>query len=410
MSGPPQEQLLPKKVGQGYGAYALKPLNPQDYLAGSHHPYAPFPGQPLRWQSYVYDDGTTYEGLMRENIPHGRGVLTVGKGGKGGGGLRGQFEDKGLLAGDKYEGEFLAGYATGFGQFSSDDGTIYRGEWMGGRKNGCGVLSDLKPFFAKVAKGKDPRKAWKESKDEIEASSVYGTWRNDQLVAGPDETGRLCSMGEILGTVEEVDEVVTRSRMFRFKPDGEVSVRYITDGKGTPVDLMQDPLAYPHGTGYLMPGPAGQAYSVPQDKGLRKQMVRAAENHQAIWNMYNVPYDPRPGSVADKALKAYKKKEKELAAIRKREEERLALRTRRRNEARGTGQGGDAGRADDEDDEDDDDDDVDDDDDEDLLSGGPKDSPPVASITMGLSRAALAVHRAFERAAQHVQRLPRHRR
>lgn len=25
----------------------------------SNHPLAPFPGEPLRWNSYVYEDGTT---------------------------------------------------------------------------------------------------------------------------------------------------------------------------------------------------------------------------------------------------------------------------------------------------------------------------------------------------------------
>ena len=39
---------------------AINPRDPQWWLAGSVHPYAPFVGNALKWESYVYDDGTTY--------------------------------------------------------------------------------------------------------------------------------------------------------------------------------------------------------------------------------------------------------------------------------------------------------------------------------------------------------------
>lgn len=38
-------------------------------------------------------------------------------------------------------------------------------------------------------------------------------------------------------------------------------------------------------------------------------MVKAAENHQHIHDSYNLPYDPEPGSIMDKAMKLWKKKE-----------------------------------------------------------------------------------------------------
>ena len=38
---------------------AEDPLNPQYSLRHSAHPLAPFPGEPLKWDSYAYDDGTT---------------------------------------------------------------------------------------------------------------------------------------------------------------------------------------------------------------------------------------------------------------------------------------------------------------------------------------------------------------
>lgn len=37
----------------------LPPSDLQWWLAGTNHPYAPFVGNALKWQSYAYDDGTT---------------------------------------------------------------------------------------------------------------------------------------------------------------------------------------------------------------------------------------------------------------------------------------------------------------------------------------------------------------
>ena len=37
----------------------VHPPASQWWLAGSNHPYAPFVGNALKWQSYAYDDGTT---------------------------------------------------------------------------------------------------------------------------------------------------------------------------------------------------------------------------------------------------------------------------------------------------------------------------------------------------------------
>jgi len=51
--------LDPKPVGKGLKAHRYNPSDPQYYLAGSNHPYAPFPGNALKWESVVFDDGTT---------------------------------------------------------------------------------------------------------------------------------------------------------------------------------------------------------------------------------------------------------------------------------------------------------------------------------------------------------------
>ena len=48
-----------KQVGKGIDAGKHNPGDPQQYLAGSNHPYSPFPGNALKWESWVFDDGTT---------------------------------------------------------------------------------------------------------------------------------------------------------------------------------------------------------------------------------------------------------------------------------------------------------------------------------------------------------------
>ena len=45
-----------------------------------------------------------------------------------------------------------------------------------------------------------------------------------------------------------------RARMFQYKPDGEVTFRMAQDAQGLPAPVMQDPLHYPHNTGYMAPG------------------------------------------------------------------------------------------------------------------------------------------------------------
>ncbi len=56
MSGYPTP---PRLVGRGLDAALYSPKDPQAWLQTSSHPYAPFVGNALKWDSYVYDDGTT---------------------------------------------------------------------------------------------------------------------------------------------------------------------------------------------------------------------------------------------------------------------------------------------------------------------------------------------------------------
>ena len=41
------------------------------------------------------------------------------------------------------------------------------------------------------------------------------------------------------GVEEEVRQVVSKSRLFQFKPDGEVTFRFAQDGNGMPAPTMQ---------------------------------------------------------------------------------------------------------------------------------------------------------------------------
>lgn len=97
-----------------------------------------------------------------------------------------------------YEGEFQAGFVHGIGQYVSPaTGEMYRGEWNAGKRQGCGVLTDMNPFYKRVAGGMDPQEAWEVSKDEIESNEKWGTWHGDYYVSEIDDTGKNCGYYEI---------------------------------------------------------------------------------------------------------------------------------------------------------------------------------------------------------------------
>lgn len=119
-------------------------------------------------------------------------MLVVGL--EGGAGInRGPTMDSTTQPGDKFEGEFYAGFANGLGMYTAANGTRYKGEWRAGQKNGCGVVSDVSPFLRRLAEGQDTQTAWNAAREEIEASTVMGTWRRDYYVGcvrGPRERER----------------------------------------------------------------------------------------------------------------------------------------------------------------------------------------------------------------------------
>lgn len=97
--------------------------------------------------------------------------------------------------------------------------------------------------------------------------------------------------------------MLTQARMFQWKPDGDVTFMFAQDANGVPVNLLQDPLHYPYGTKFMAPGPLGQCHPCPDDENLKKEMIFHATNYQRIHDMYNLDYDPPPGSNLYKALK-----------------------------------------------------------------------------------------------------------
>jgi hypothetical protein len=128
------------------------------------------------------------------------------------------------------------------------------------------------------------------------AEKGLGVADSDTRFETESDVMELCDLAEILGTVEEAGEIVAKARQWRWKPYGEVTLRYANDARGAPVETMQDPLHYPHGTKFLAPGPLGQCHPIPDDPAVREQLKRAAHNHALIFEQYNLDWDPEPGS------------------------------------------------------------------------------------------------------------------
>lgn len=78
------------------------------------------PDESASWQSVRWPDGSSYEGLVKGESCHIRGVFN--------------FSD-----GDRYEGEYLNNQMEGLGFFCWHDGTTYKGAWKRDRMHGCGI-------------------------------------------------------------------------------------------------------------------------------------------------------------------------------------------------------------------------------------------------------------------------------
>lgn len=206
------------------------------------------------------------------------------------------------------------------------------------------------------------------------------------------------------GTIQEVGEVVNKVRMFQFKPDGEVTLRYTQDAHGFPAPVMQDPIHYPHGSAFLAPGPLGLCHPLPDDPHLKKAMTAAAFQHKQIYDSYNLPEEAEPGSVMEKAMKFWKRKQARKQKALEKKLQREKQRIRRTEAAVGADKEEPSSIAKDEEAMKKEEEDFDEDD---LIASAPPSGPSVvASVSLGLERAAVAVQQAFHNAAIRAPRLP----
>jgi hypothetical protein len=178
----------------------------------------------------------------------------------------GQVDKLGCFAfadGDVYEGHFLDGEMHGFGAYSwGHDKSSYFGKWDNNQQSGCGVK-----FFAN-------------------GSVEFGEWKEDQYLG--QYTG-VCGAQESYGAMNNAIDVAQRARMFKYKPDSEVTLQ--KNG----FTMHQDPIVYQSGTEWQMPGWRGEMYPAPSAEELEKnhprlyaQMQRHNEIWERAWRYYNL--------------------------------------------------------------------------------------------------------------------------
>jgi hypothetical protein len=95
--------------------------------------------------SIEWSNGTRYEGELQGEKPHGRGRLEWAGGGHYEGDFAGGLQQgKGKLVhsnGDAYEGDFLASHPHGQGTYRFASGDVYEGAFVGGQRHGQGRLT-----------------------------------------------------------------------------------------------------------------------------------------------------------------------------------------------------------------------------------------------------------------------------
>jgi len=252
----------------------------------TNHPVSPFKGECYKWSSLKYDDGSIYEGLTLENLPHNKGTFILGNISSGG--------LKRVSNYDRYEGETHCGFAHGIGAwFSPFISEIYLGEFVFGWKQGCGMLITLKPLISLINKGLSYNKAMSFSKKLISKKTKIGLFRRDQYKVRKNFIPLMsrrefyCSANEIKGTLCELKNILTKVRMFQYKPGSFV---YKDKYSNFSFISFQDPHNFPFNTTFLAPGPIGQCFSVPNYSNILKEMSKISKNYNFLEKQYNLRY------------------------------------------------------------------------------------------------------------------------
>ena len=115
-----------------------------------------------------------------------------------------------------------------------------------------------------------------------------------------------CDAQTALRAVKAAETVAEQARDFMYKPDGGALRR----GRGVlcspthpppscadvsyrmGLKLDQEPAVYSVGTEYLMPGPSGNLYKVPDLPAIRKALMDQAVRATQIWRSVNTPLPP----------------------------------------------------------------------------------------------------------------------
>ena len=113
-----------------------------------------------------------------------------------------------------------------------------------------------------------------------------------------------CDANTALQAVYTAEKVAEQARDFMYKPDGgtqpvlsRASLRsnpFLRADVGYKMGLVldQEPTVYTAGTEYLMPGPAGNLFKVPNDPTIRKVLVDQARKALAVFQSVNWPVPP----------------------------------------------------------------------------------------------------------------------
>ena len=165
--------------------------------------------------------------------------------------------------GDRYDGHFRRGAMHGYGVYYwANDRATYFGKWDDNAQSGCGVK-----FYGN-------------------GGVEFGEWKDDQYLG--QYTG-VCGQQESYAAMNNAVDVAQRARMFKYKPDSEVTLQR------RPFTAHQDPVVYQSGTEWTMPGWRGEQYPAPSAEELERehprlyaQMQRHNEIWERAWRYYNL--------------------------------------------------------------------------------------------------------------------------